>query len=273
MLTSSMSVLLTGASGGIGRALASALVGAGARVLLVARSSGPLTELAAHLGAALAARGQSPERVAAVAADVTHPRDRADLAAAAAERDVNVLINNAGAPCFGEFGALQDQEIEQVLTTNLVAPMALTRALLPRLLTQREARVLNVGSTLGRLGLPGYAVYSASKFGLRGFSEALRRELAGSAVTVQYLGPRATQTPFNDARVRAYNRATQTRADAPQVVADAALRLLVDGRAERFLGFPEALAVRINGLVPAWLDRAFGRHGAALREVARLKSA
>lgn len=157
-----------------------------------------------------------------------------------------------------------------MLATNLLAPMLLTRALLPQLQSQREARVLNVGSALGRLGLPGYAAYSASKFGLRGFSEALRRELAGTPVRVQYLAPRATDTGFNDARVEAYNRATQTRSDSPEVVADAALRLLASGAAERFLGFPEALAVRINGLVPAWLDRAFGRHNDALRRTREL---
>jgi short-subunit dehydrogenase len=268
MLNPSMSVLLTGASGGIGQALARALLARGARVLLVARSAGPLTRLAADL-----AGESSADRVAALPADVTQPRDRALLAAAAAERGIDVLINNAGAPCFGEFDALPETEIAQVLATNLLAPMLLTRALLPHLQARPRASVLNIGSTLGRLGLPGYAVYSASKFGLRGFSEALRRELAGSGVRVQYLAPRATHTAFNDARVEAYNRATQTRADAPETVAAAALRLLADGAPERFLGFPESLAVRINGLVPVWLDRAFGRHSAALKQTRRLQSA
>lgn len=265
MLTPSMSVLLTGASGGIGRALARALAFNGARVLLVARSAGPLTALTAGLGAELAQRGLPAARVAALPADITRTADRALLAAAAAEHGVNVLINNAGAPCFGEFELAPEAEIVQMLATNLLAPMLLARALLPQLQSQRAARLLNVGSALGRLGLPGYAAYAASKFGLRGFSEALRRELAGTSVRVQYLAPRATDTGFNDARVEAYNRATRTRTDQPDLVAGAALRLLASGAPEHFIGFPEALAVRINGLVPAWLDRAFGRHNEALR--------
>jgi short-subunit dehydrogenase len=264
-----MSVLLTGASGGIGARLAEALVRAGAQVLLVARTPGPLTALAARL----AAQPGAASRVAALAADVTRAADRRHLAQAAGERGVNVLVNNAGAPCFGEFASMDDARIAEVLLTNLVAPMQLSHALLPQLAAQRESRLLNIGSTLGRLGLPGYGVYSASKFGLRGFSEALRRELAGSGVRVQYLGPRATRTAFNDRRVDHYNAATGTRVDAPEWVARAALQLLEDGAPERFLGFPEALAVRLNSLFPAWLDRAFGKHGAALRAAARLPAA
>jgi short-subunit dehydrogenase len=269
MKPAAMSVLLTGASGGIGALIAEELVRAGARVLLGARSPGPLTALAARLGGAPGSAG----RVAALAADITRAADRESLARAAADHGVNVLINNAGAPCFGEFVTMDDTQIAEVMLTNLVAPMQLARALLPQLLAQPEARLLNIGSTLGRLGLPGYAVYGAGKFGLRGFSEALRRELAATGVRVQYLGPRATRTAFNDRRVDAYNTATKAHVDAPQWVARAAVRLLEDGAPERFLGFPEALAVRLNSVFPAWLDRAFGKHGAALREAARLPAA
>ena len=264
-----MSVLLTGASGGIGALIAGELVRAGAQVLLVARTPGPLTALAARLGGQRGAGAC----VAALAADITRAADRQLLAQAAADRGVNVLVNNAAAACFGEFSAMDDGQIAEVMLTNLVAPLQLARALLPQLTAQPEARLLNIGSTLGRIGLPGYAVYGASKFGLRGFSEALRRELAATGVRVQYLGPRATRTAFNDHRVDAYNAATNTAVDTPEWVARAAVRLLEDGTPERFLGFPEALAVRLNSVFPAWLDRAFGKHGAALRAAARLPAA
>ncbi len=216
MKPAEMMVVLTGAAGGIGRALTHALVAAGARVLLVGRRPLPLAALATELGA--------PRRVQALAADITRPEGRAAIRAAAEAQGANVLVNNAGVPCFGALEALEEAQIVAALQTNLVAPILLTHALLPHLLRQRTARVLNVGSVLGRLGLPGYSVYSAGKFGLRGFSEALRRELAGTPVGVQYLGPRTTRTAFNDARVEAYNRATATRADAVERVARAAAR-------------------------------------------------
>jgi short-subunit dehydrogenase len=248
-------VVLTGASGGIGAATARALVGAGASVLLVARDRVRLCALAQSL-----AQGAREHQVAALAVDLATAEGRQQLRDIAVARGVNVLINNAAVPCYGALSAIDDATIAQVMTTNLVAPIALTRALLPHLSRQPQAIVLNIGSTLGRLGLPGFSVYAASKFGMRGFTESLRRELDGTPVDVLYLAPRATRTAFNDASVAAYNRATGTREDDPQTVARAVLRTLQRRTKERQLGFPERFAVRLNGLVPRWLDGAFGKH-------------
>lgn len=264
MKAKELSVVLTGASGGIGAALGRLLVARGARVLLVARNAAALGQLARELAPADDRR----VRVDALAADITTAAGRAAIRDTAAARRVNALVNCAGVPWFGPLTGGDEREIETVLATNLVAPIELTRALLPQLLQRREARVLNVGSALGRIGLPGFSIYCASKFGLRGFSEALRRELADTPVRVQYLGPRTTRTAFNDARVEAFNRATATAADVPERVADAALALLLSGGAERFLGFPEALGSRINGAVPQLLDGAFKRHREELRNIA-----
>lgn len=266
MKAKELSVVLTGASGGIGAALARLLVARGARVLLVARDAAALGQLARELAPADDRR----VRVDALAADITSAAGRAAIRDTAAARRVNALVNCAGLPWFGPLAGGDEREIETVLATNLVAPIELTRALLPQLLQRREARVLNVGSALGRIGLPGFSIYCASKFGLRGFSEALRRELADTPVRVQYLGPRTTRTAFNDARVEAFNRATATAADVPERVADAALALLLSGGAERFLGFSEALGGRINGAVPQLLDGAFRRHREELRKAVPL---
>lgn len=254
MKLASASVLLTGASGGIGAATARALVAAGADVLLVARDRKRLAAFAQTLPA------RHDGQVTALAVDLATTWGRAQLAELAIARRVNVLINAAGVPCFGALGTIDDARLEQVIATNLLAPIALTRALLPHLAKRPGAIVLNVGSTLGRLGLPGYTVYAASKFGMRGFTESLRRELAGTGVAVLYLAPRATKTRFNDANVVAYNRATGTREDDPDKVARAVLRMIEHRTPERQLGFPERFAVRLNGLVPRWLDGAFAKH-------------
>jgi short-subunit dehydrogenase len=258
---SELSVVLTGASGGIGAATATALVRNGSRVLLVARSPEPLAGLARALG-----DGAAPGQVEALASDVTTTHGRADIAALAAVRRVDTLIQCAGTPYFGPLQAADDARIENVIATNLIAPIELARALLPQLLKQPHARIVNVGSALGRLGMPGFTVYCASKFGLRGFTEALRRELSGTNVRVQYIAPRTTRTPFNDARVDAFNRATGARSDPPHAVADAIVRMLRDGAAERALGFPERLAARVNGVAPRLLDRAFNRHRDAVTD-------
>jgi short-subunit dehydrogenase len=249
-------VLLTGASGGIGQATARALLAAGAAVLLVGRSAERLEQQAQQLVQA----GADTSRVRWAQADINRAGDRALLVREAQRLDCNVVIHNAGLPAFGRLGALDAEEIDNVLHTNLLAPMLLTQALLPRLQGLPAAQVVFVGSVLGSIGLPGFSVYSASKFGLHGFAQALRRELAGTKVQVQYIGPRSTDTGFNDPAVRHYNQATGTAQDTPDVVAQEILRLLQDGAAERFLGFPEKLAVRLNGLVPQWLDGSFRRH-------------
>lgn len=246
-------VLLTGASGGIGGAAAAALVAAGAQVLAVGRSQERLAALAAgHAG------------IEPVRADLAVPADLKRLAAHAGRWRCNVLVHAAGVPAFGRLQTLPAERLEEMLQTNLLAPIRLTQALLPHLLREPQAQVICVGSALGRIGLPGYAAYSASKFGLRGFAEALRRELADTPVKVQYLGPRSTRTGFNDAGAEAYQRATGGATDSPERVAHALVALLRDGRPERFIGFPEALAVRLNGLAASWLDGAFVRHRRSL---------
>jgi short-subunit dehydrogenase len=250
-------VLLTGASGGIGRAMAHALVRSGAAVMLVGRSMPPLTALAHEFSGPV--QGPS-DRVSCYAADLCDPGAMDDLRDAAQAWGANVVVHNAGVPSFGRLESLSSADIQRVLNTNLLAPVLLTQALLPHLRGLARAQVICVGSALGRIGLPGFSVYSASKFGLRGFAEALRRELHDSAIRVQYLGPRSTRTTFNSADVEAYNRATGTAMDTPHAVALALIDLLESEAAERFLGFPERLAVRLNGLAPGLLDGAFDRH-------------
>lgn len=254
-------VLLTGASGGIGRAMARALMQSGASVLLVGRSIPALTTLQHDLDPAAQ---HTPERLHRHAADLCDPSALAGLCEAAQAWGVNVLIHNAGMPSFGRLDTLAPDALQQMLHTNLLAPMLLTQALLPHLQRQPRAQVICIGSALGRLGLPGYSAYCASKFGLRGFAEALRRELGDSPVRVQYLGPRSTRTDFNSASVQAYNQATGTASDPPEAVAQALLALLESEASERYLGFPETLAVRLNGLAPRLLDGAFRKHRLSL---------
>ncbi|MDP9901842.1 SDR family oxidoreductase [Variovorax ginsengisoli] len=262
-------VLLTGATGGIGQAAAAALVGAGASVMLLGRSPARLAAQARALARTCTGAGAHapPPSIEWYAADLTRTSSLAGIAEVAAGWGCNVLVHNAGVPAFGRIESFATNEMAQVLHLNLFAPMLLTQALLPHLRSCTESRVVFVGSVLGRLGLPGFSVYSASKFGLRGFAESLRRELGGTSVGVQYLGPRSTRTAFNSDAVDGYNKATGTAMDAPEVAARALLQLIESGAAERFLGFPESLAVRLNGVAPGLLDGSFRKHRESLPPV------
>ena len=253
-------VLLTGATGGIGRAVAARLVRSGASVMLVGRSAARLAGQTRELAASIAKDPADESRLAWRVADITHRTATSELAEDAGRWGCNVLVHGAGVPAFGAFANVDADEIQRVVQTNLVAPIRLTHALLPHLRQQPRAQIVCIGSALGGMGLPGFAVYGATKFGLRGFAEALRRELGDTSVRVQYLGPRSTHTPFNDARVTAYLRATGAALDPPERVAHALLRLLESERSERYVGYPEVLAVRMNALAGTWLDGAFRKH-------------
>lgn len=248
-------VLLTGAGGGIGDAMARALLARGAAVLLVGRSAERLAAQAGRLGG----RG-----VEWVRADLTTDDGIAAVAAAAQAFRANVVVHAAGVPGFGAFEHLPAAQMADVIQTNLLAPMRLTQALLPQLRRRARAQLVFVGSAVGAIGLPGFAVYGASKAGLQRFAEALRRELADTPVRVQLLGPRSTRTPFNDASVEAYNDATRTAMDTPEQVADALVALIESEAAERWLGSPERYAVRLNGLLGPALDGSFVRHRRSL---------
>jgi short-subunit dehydrogenase len=255
--------LITGGAGGIGNAIAAELLARGAAVLLVARDE------AALRGASLrhAAHG---ERLGTVAADLTVPADRRRVCEMAARwrGGINVLVNNAGVNQFAMFEDQTAAQIDLTLAVNVAAPLHLCRELLPHLARQSEARILNVGSVFGVIGYPGYAAYSASKFALRGFSEALRREFAGTSLHVQYFAPRSTRTAFNSAAVERMNAELGVAMDPPERVARNACALLESGRAEAVVGWPEKLFARVNAALPRLVDRALRRQLPAIRRYA-----
>ncbi|MBL8425083.1 MAG: SDR family oxidoreductase [Candidatus Accumulibacter phosphatis] len=238
-------ILLTGASGGLGQELARQLNDAGAALLLAGRDQGRLAALTASLGTG----------VASVCADLGRPAGVVALAGAAREFGINVLINNAGVGAFGLFENQDWLTIERVLATNLEAPVRLTHALLPWLKAQPQAAIVNIGSTFGSLPFPGFVAYSAAKAGLRGFSQALRRELADSLVSVVHIAPRAIDTPLNSDAVKALNRALKNHSDSAEDVARQIVRALRRGDGESHFGFPERLFAWINGFAPALIDR------------------
>lgn len=249
-------ILLTGSTGGLGQALARQLAQAGAGLLLAGRDAARLAALNADLGA-----GHSSVR-----ADLTRPEGVAAALGAARDFGVNVLINNAGVGGFGLFDQQDWPTVGQVLSTNLEAPLRLTHALLPLLRERPEAAIVNIGSTFGSLPFAGFAAYSAAKAGLRGFSQALRRELADTRVAVIHLSPRAIDTPLNTDAVNALNRALKNRSDSAETVARQVVAALRRGDGERHFGFPERLFAWLNGIAPGLIDRGLAGKLAVIKQ-------
>jgi NADP-dependent 3-hydroxy acid dehydrogenase YdfG len=182
--------VITGASSGIGAATARALVADGHRVALLARRADRVQALAAELGAGAAL---------AIAADVT---DRASVVAAAArvqdEWDgADILVNNAGVMLNGPFTSDQVAEHRRMVETNLLGAMTATEVFLDQLRAGDGGDLVNISSVAGRFARPGNAVYAATKWGMNGWSEALRQELQPD-VRVMVIEPGATATELTD---------------------------------------------------------------------------
>jgi hypothetical protein len=175
-------VIVTGASSGIGEATARAFGRAGDRVALVARRVDRLQQTAAALPDSLV-----------VPADLSKGEDIARVAAEVQARygRIDVLVNNAGQGKYDWLERLPESDIRAEVDVNLLAPILLTRAVLPVMQAQRHGVIINVGSVAGKIGTPTMAIYNAAKFGLDGCSEALRREVRpqGIHVCVIYPGP------------------------------------------------------------------------------------
>lgn len=263
MSLSSINAVITGATGGIGAAAVEGLLRRGGKAVMTGRDPRALQDLVQRF---------DPLRKYSVVipADLTSAADRARLCSVAEkwQGGVNTLINVAGVAGFGPFADENAEDIDRAFAVNALAPLQLCRALLPHLLSQPRAHIVNVGSVFGTIAYPGHAVYSATKFALRGFSEALRRELSDTNVRVHYLAPRSTRTRFNSGAVETLNEQFGIAMDPPERVAASLLGMLEHDRAEAVIGWPEKFFARLNALAPRLVDRALAKQMPAIRQYA-----
>jgi short-subunit dehydrogenase len=232
-----MEVVLTGAAGGIGSLVARQLREQGARVT----------------GVDLA---QCPECEVTVRGDLSSTAGTQDVARQLSARRVDVLVNLAGIQYFGPFAHQGDDAIQLGYAVNLVAPSLLARAVLPQMRERGSGQIVNIGSVFGAIPFAHFVTYSAAKAGLKGFSEALRRELAGSGVQVTHVAPRAVRTRFNSPSVLRFAAITRMHMDPPELVAARIAAVIGQPVANVVIGFPESLFVRINAVAPSLVDRA-----------------
>ncbi len=203
-------VLVTGASRGLGAAIGRALLAAGHRVVLTARSADQLAAAATVLQAEYGARVQW------LAADLADPEAAQSLVGTAEQRfgPIDALVNNAG---IGTWKPLVEWSADEVIACtqlNLIAPMLLARAVLPGMLSRRRGYIVNIASDLARRPLAKMAPYVASKHGLLGFSASLLREVKGSGVKVSAVLPGIIDTAFNGAREGSKDDTWALRPDA-----------------------------------------------------------
>jgi short-subunit dehydrogenase len=240
-------VLLTGATGGIGGAVARALAARGASVILTGRRTEPLEALASELGGR------------AIAADLAEPGATEALLAEAG--DVDVLVANAALPASGELASFSPTEIDRALAVNLRAPIMLARLLAPALTARGSGHLVFVSSLSGKAAGPHSSIYSATKFGLRGFSLGLRQDLAEHGVGVSCVLPGF----IRDAGMFADSGAKLppgVGTSSPEEVAAAIVRAIERNRAEVDVA-PIGLkaGARLGGLAPGFTASVQGKLG------------
>lgn len=242
--------VLTGATGGIGQAIARQLAPHCEQLVLLGRDKAKLEALQKILS-------DVAPKVHILAGDIGDPQVHQELQAMAQSiGGINLLINNAGTSLFKNFTQQSNEEIKDLLNINLIAPILLTKSLIPSMLNQEKAQIINIGSIFGYLGFPGFTSYCSSKFGLRGFSQSLRRELSDTKIAVRYFAPRATRTNINSDAVTQMNQELKTASDTTEFVASELMQFLKTDSFEKRLGAKESFFVFMNQLFPAIPDKA-----------------
>jgi short-subunit dehydrogenase len=232
-------VVVTGASRGIGRAIATAAAAKDAHLGLIARSADELASVRDEVERA------GGDAVFAVA-DLTDggALERAFATLHGDLGPVDILVNNAGVGCWGAFVEVPEEAADRVLALNLTAVLNLTRLALPDMIGRRRGHIVNIGSVAGRLGVPFESVYSASKFGLAGFTEALAVEMAPLGVGVSMVNPGPVETGFGAVSGWPTGGPRWPRPVPPERIAAAVIAAVEHGDLER--------------VVPRWLRLAHG---------------
>lgn len=258
-MSATKKVLITGAGTGIGRALAIEAARKGFDMILVGRTASTLEETRSKCDA---------PNTRCIVADVTSAQERT-LIVAAVGGSLDILINNAGILSVGHLADMADSDLERMTSTNLVAPMALTRDLLPALRASKGC-IVNIGSVFGDIAYPFFAGYSATKFGLRGFSDAMRRELSGAGIGVTYIAPRATRTAAESA-FGALIEPMDMALDSAEVVAAQAWDAILKGKRESFPRGKERFFVKVQRLFPSLVDKSVGAQARDPKTLAALR--
>ncbi|KJY95818.1 SDR family oxidoreductase [Pseudoalteromonas ruthenica] len=255
--------VLSGATGGIGQAIAKRLAQRHYRLVLLGRQQQLLDSLINELPSPQCGHHIGLSVDLTMTNDINHV---IDLLSGIGRCDL--LINNAGVNSMQPLQTLSTTQVDNVLSVNIRAPMLLSQGLLAAL-SQARGTIINVGSSFGAIGYPLQSHYCASKFALRGFSEALARELSDSAITVKYFAPRATHTAINSDKVVALNTALGNAMDTPDYVADEFMRLLDSTERQRSVGKKESFFAKVNALWPTLVDNALAKQLPVIKKLMR----
>ena len=242
-------VVLTGGGGGLGSRITTLMQKKGAHLTIVDR----VKEL--------------PFEADLITGDLSTQEGILAIAKEVQAVEPDILINLAGVQYFGPVEQQSPDSIMLSYMINLAAPVLLSQAVIAGMRERKSGQIVNIGSIFGSINFAHFATYSSTKAGLKGFSEALRRELHGSGVGVTYIAPRAIKTPLNSPLVMRYAKLTKMKMDDPDKVVRKIVRAIIKGRKDVYIGFPESFFVRINALLPRLVDGSLAANDKIARQL------
>lgn len=242
-----LTAVILGATGGIGQAIANILGQNGLNLVLIGRNEQALHKLRDNL-----AQRYPQLQLQLIRCDLAeqHSRDELIHALAALNTPIHYYINNAGINDFSLFSQQSQDTMEQMMLINVVYPLQLVQGIIPLMSKTQPSQIIHIGSTFGSIGYPGYVSYCASKFALRGATEALAREYSKTPIKFRYFSPRATNTEMNNPDVVEMNIRLGTNIDTPEFVAQEFYQFLQKGCQSYQVGYPEKIFVKVNQVVP-----------------------
>lgn len=245
-------VLVTGASSGIGRALAAAFAAQGAHVILIARTESDLRVVERQLAV-------YPGQRLALPCDVREPQEvqRAVQTALTHFGRVDVLVNNAGKGYCGELASMPAADLHDLFATNFFGAVYFYQAIVPQMLQRRRGQIIQISSVSGFLAVPLGGGYSATKFALEAFSDSARLELQAHGIRVLVVRPGFTDTAFFDhaKNFRTMNPFPEHAKMSPEKLAGRVLRATASGRRELVLTADGKFSYFLKRLAPSLLDR------------------
>lgn len=271
--------VLIGATGGIGQEIAKQLCAHNRPLVLVGRNTQTLAKLHSEL-----TQAYPNAIIEAKACDLSVPASQDELVMAlgdlsrvtshnSAYNQIDTVILNAG---INDFALLTDQSdalLEQMMLVNVSYPLQLIKRLLPILIAQdKPSQVISIGSTFGSIGYPGFSAYSASKFALRGATQALGREYSDTQVRFRYFAPRGTKTTMNSDAVVQMNEKLKVNMDAPEHVAHALVKFMEGKNTSQHLGFPERFFAWLNRIFPSVVGNAINKDVPTIKRYAQRRA-
>lgn len=257
----SKKIIITGATGDIGRDISVKLARQKAELILISQNESKLQEQCKSLK-------NFNIKADYIVVNFANINEVKDVAKIISEMDdIFMIINLAGMMSFNSLGLESVTNIEKIYNINCLAPIILSKALLPEMIKNKSGLIVNIGSIFGSIAFPYFSLYSSTKAAIRSFSESLSRELMDSGVDVLYIAPRAVATKMNAGFIGEYLNKTKANIDSVDEVSDKIIDCIVNCKKTAYFGFPERFFVKLNYLFPSFISNGIRKNNLIAREI------